>query len=200
MKMPVNFHGIFTGGFRMEELKDFSLMSEFMIADPDSLTKSLKDIEFMIRHSREYKAWVAYVYTTFPILESDMLKGVDLTGCENITTDVHHIVTLADITFTVGMQMIDQHDEGVTDFDIAKEVIRLHMDDEVLCVALTRSLHEAAHAKLYDITKDTPCVHIGHAQKFVDEYGYWMDPEILAEYEKFGLNCNKEAEHEATKA
>jgi hypothetical protein len=168
-------------------LPDFSLASEFMISDPDQLTKAIKDIEFMIRHSREYKAWVAYVYSTFPILQSEMIPGIDLSSYENVTTDVHHIVKLADIVFIVGMKMIDETDKGVTDFDIAKEVIRLHMDDEVLCVALTRSLHEAAHAGIYEISNSTPCVHIGHCQKFLDDYGYWADPQILDIYKAFGI-------------
>ena len=83
--------------------------------------------------------------------------------------------------------MICERKEPLMSFDVAREVMKLHMEDKVLCVVLTKTAHDAVHSGLAQITKSTPCVHIGNAQAFVNEYDGYITADILAEYENFGI-------------
>ena len=133
----------------------------------DDLQKFIPRIERIIRSSPEYKQYLHYIYETLQIRNCDYFTEWNIE--ENITFNIHHLITLYNLVEIVGAKLLLDNDYIYT-FDVAKEVILLHFKDYVPVILLTQTIHEALHAGLYKIKKDSKSLNLGKYKEFVKEY------------------------------
>lgn len=119
------------------------------ISNETELLFMIPNVEAMIRKSHEYRVWIAMLRNRYGMTVTMDQFAVD-TVEKSLTTEFHHTpITLFDVCYTVGMKQLDEirDKEGVfiTSFDVAKEVIDLHMRNLVGATLLTKTVHEIVH-------------------------------------------------------
>jgi len=172
----------------------------------ETLEPVVKKIESMIRTSKEYRAYLHYTKDDLNMRFSQTWKNIDF--IENkISMEVHHLIKLYDIVMMVGTDMVLNLSgtEYLMTWDIAKEVINLHLSDmlPVVCLAVTE--HEMAHAGLLDITNDNAMVHLGNYNSFIYTYQNYLTSDEYDIYKKYGVSqetidaCRKGTHNEKEK-
>jgi len=104
----------------------------------------IKKIEKMVRHSYEYKNFIAY-----------LKEEIDMNNCsffnkltrEDISIEIHHApLTLFEIVSIVFSKNVDEYGaDNINVFDIAEEVIKLHYENYVGLIPLSLTVHELVH-------------------------------------------------------
>lgn len=127
----------------------------------------------MIRTSPEYKYYLKYIYEDLQIRNCDFFKEWEV---EEVDMEFHHILFLADLVILQGTLMLCNLKEGefLTTFDIAKEVILLHFEDLVPGIILSTTIHQAFHAGLYTLNKDSKSLNLGNYKEFVKRFGKFL--------------------------
>ena len=120
--------------------------------DEKGTKKFIKNIESLIRTSREYKNYIEQLRTNFPHLNSDVILG-------NISTldadlEFHHYpFSLYDIVEVIVMKGAATG-KLESSFSAAKKVMDLHYKNVIGLVPLIETNHELVHAgKLFISTK-----------------------------------------------
>lgn len=142
------------------------------ISSPDDLTHNvIKKIESMVRNSKEYRGFLAYVKECLSIRNCAFFEDIDFVDNE-LSLEFHHLITLHDLVILVAAKMILalKDDEYLLTFDIAKKVIEEHLNDNVPGVMLSRTIHEMVHAGLKQIPKDSKEVHLGNYKTLITNY------------------------------
>ena len=133
--------------------------------DDKAVKQFIKNVEKLIRTSKEYKMYIELLRTNIFALNHDSIMT-------NITTaDVdlefhHNPFTLYDIIEIVMLNHITKK-EKFTSFSIAKEVMNLHYRHRVGLTPLTKTTHELVHSgNLFISTKQI----FGDYRDFMIEY------------------------------
>ena len=130
--------------------------------------------EKIIRGSKEYKDYVAFVKEYM-----DMDKCAFFTNVRNgeggrVRIEIHHEpFTLYDIVESVFLKYRKEGIE-INDLYIADEVLKLHYDDKVGLIPLSRSIHQIVHFGNGQIIVPIQLVYGGY-RDFVDEYAEYND-------------------------
>ena len=145
----------------------------YVIYTPDDLQKKMKKIESMIRGSLEYRGYISYIHEEQEIKTCAYFKNWN---CDDITEEFHHIITLYNITFAVGCKLLErlEPDEYLTTFDIAKEVILEHFNNNIPGIYLSKTIHEAYHAGLTQLPKNSNSLNLGNYKDFVKKYKAYL--------------------------
>ena len=104
----------------------------------------IKNVEKLIRTSREYKAYIELLRTNIHVLNHDNI----LSNITNADVDLefhHYPFSLYEIVEIVMLKHIAEN-EKFTSFQIAKEVMNLHYHHQIGLVPLTKTMHELAHS------------------------------------------------------
>jgi len=154
------------------------------ITDIDTLLKRVKKIESMVRNSWEYKCWVASIHEDLCIHNCDYFKNWN---DDDIDMEVHHIITLFDIVIAVGAEMISEleNDEYLLSFQIANQVIEEHLCNNIPCILVSKTIHQAIHSNLYQPSPDSKSINLGNYLDFVKKYKGTLDMismQTLAKY------------------
>lgn len=150
--------------------------------DESSIKKFAKNVEKLIRTSREYNEYIELLRTNCTDLNHDNIMHNITNG--DVDLEFHHYpFTLYDIVVIVmNKHVIDA--EKFTSFSIAKEVMKLHYAHKIGLVPLTKTNHELAHdGKLFISEKQI----FGDFHKFMKEYDKGITIEqksIISELEK----------------
>jgi hypothetical protein len=120
--------------------------------DEKGTRKFIKNIESLVRTSREYKNYIEQLRTNFSHLNQDAVMG----NISTLDTDLefhHYPFTLYDVCEIVVMKgAIDQKYES--SFSAAKKIMDLHYKNIIGLVPLTKTNHELAHdGKIFLSTK-----------------------------------------------
>ena len=152
--------------------------------------KFVKSVENLVRRSKEYKAYIAY-----------LKQDVGLTRCmvygliddEKAPIEMHHgpIFNLFDYVEITLVSFFKKEGSLVSSFRIADQVLKDHFDNLVQVVMLSEMVHTAAHPKKKDlkpefididsawgdvvkyIQKYSSCInysHIHRLRRYVDEW------------------------------
>lgn len=133
--------------------------------DDKTVKQFIKNVEKLVRTSKEYKMYIELLRTNIFALNHDSIMT-------NITTaDVdlefhHNPFTLYDIIEVVMLKHIT-NGEKFTSFEIAKEVMGLHYRHKIGLTPLTKTTHELAHSGNLFISKKQI---FGDYNGFMDEY------------------------------
>lgn len=150
--------------------------------DEKEIKKIIKNVESMIRQSKEYKIWQAKIKETYPVLLNDNITS-NITA-EDANIEFHHYpFTLYDI---VDIVLCDYLIKGkpITSFYIAEEVLDLHFKMKIGIVPLTTTNHELAHAGELFLSRNQI---FGDIDSFIEKYNLVITNEM-----KHKLNLIKE--------
>lgn len=152
----------------------FQLGSLYFDMDSDkSLKRFIKTVEGLVRVSNEYKKYISIVKDEYG-LKNDMIMS-NITD-DMATTEYHHYpFTLYEITEIVVNKKI-MEDEQFTSISVAEDILKLHFDNKVGLVLLTKTNHQLAHAGKILIPMSSV---FGNVNEFINDYKeYIMDQKV----------------------
>lgn len=170
----VDFDGIYLP-FRKFEV-DFK--------DESSYNVFITSVEKLVRCSKIYSAYLAYLINDVGIDWCSYFGNVKI---DDAKIEFHHgpIFNLYDYCNIMARKMLSETKTGITTFDVADEVLRLHKKNLVSLVSLSESVHKAAHNRKYtgkELMIGPHFVDIrssfGNFRKFITEFN-----ESLTSYE-----------------
>ena len=147
--------------------------------------KFVKRIEKIVRSSLEYKDYIAFLKENVDMTACRFFNNVDGLDNRRIKIEIHHEpLTLYDIVNVVLEKWIV---EGIplNDLFIADEVMRLHYENKVGLIPLSKTVHQLVHDSS-DIIIPLPMVY-GNYRAFLDESGEFIEsglPEIIEKLER----------------
>lgn len=133
--------------------------------DENAVKKFTKNVERLIRTSREYNDYIALLRTNCSELNHDNILH-NITNSD-VDLEFHHYpFSLFDIvSIVMNNHVIDG--KKFTSFSLAKEIMKLHYEHKIGLVPLTKTMHELAHdGKLFLSTKQI----FGDYKSFIKEY------------------------------
>lgn len=164
----------------VENENDNNVLGSFYFGSSDSSAakKFIKNIEGLVRRSNEYSRYLA-ILTYDKKLTNDVIFGnIDV---EDATTEFHHYpFTLYDITEI----LLNYHIKNkikVTSLILAEKVMKLHYDNIIGLVKLSKTAHELTHAGSLFIPMKSV---YGDVNKFVETYREYMFPDQIETYNK----------------
>ena len=164
----------------VENENDNNVLGSFYFGSSDSSAakKFIKNVEGLVRRSNEYSRYLA-ILTYDKKLTNDVIFGnIDV---EDATTEFHHYpFTLYDITEI----LLNYHIKNkikVTSLILAEKVMKLHYDNIVGLVKLSKTAHELTHAGSLFIPMKSV---YGDVNKFVETYREYMFPDQIETYNK----------------
>lgn len=114
------------------------------LEDAKERTKYIKLIESYVRGSMEYRNYIGYLKNHLNLTKCKFFKNIDVKNTK-VSLEMHHYpFTLYDIVDVVVEKYIKTN-TVINEFDIAEEVMRLHYENKVGLVPLTKTAHELAH-------------------------------------------------------
>lgn len=142
--------------------------------DEKLVKKFIKNIERLIRQSREYKSYIELLRTNCQQLNKDNILSNITTG--DVDLEFHHYpLSLYDIVETV-VYYNGIKNNKINSFRIAKEVMELHYKHYIGLVPLTKTTHELAHAGALFISKEQI---FGDYSSFVNTYKEAISNDVL---------------------
>ncbi len=153
--------------------------------DPKLTKKFIKSVESTIRRSPQYSEYIYYLSTT-QNLTVDVYNGN--ISSEMATTEFHHYpFTLYDIVEIIVNKHIHEKDQYTT-FDIAEEVLRLHFENLIGLVKLTKTNHELVHAGKIFIPLDSV---FGKVNTFTEMYKEYMFSDQIDKFNEIVENTKQ---------
>jgi len=127
--------------------------------------KFIKNIERLVRASKEYKNYVEDLRATVSALNVDNILSY-ITSNDAVLEFHHYPFSLYDIVDTIVLQKFFDMDD-FTSFDVGKEVMECHYENLIGLVPLSTTNHELVHAgELFLSTKQI----FGDYRAFIAEY------------------------------
>lgn len=165
---------------------------DLKISSVAELEEQIKKIESMIRHSREYKAYVSYCKNVLQMRFSQTWKDIDFVE-NGLSLEIHHMITLYDLVMIIGTDLICnlQPGEYLLSWDIAKAVIEAHLNDEIPVVSLAVTEHEMIHAKLMKLNTSNEMIHLGNYDKFLQKYHDLLTDDQKDLYKSLGIDVDR---------
>ena len=142
--------------------------------DEAAIKKFTKNVEKLIRTSREYSTYIELLRTNCTTLNHDNILH-NITASDASMEFHHYPFTLYDIvTIVMNSHVINK--APFTSFSIAKEVMQLHYRNIIGLVPLTKTTHELAHeGEIFLSTKQV----FGNYKQFISEYGNAIPAELM---------------------
>lgn len=160
--------------------------------------KIIKNIERLIRSSNEYSRLVKYIKSSIQNncqilnLYCHSLDEEEENNEDIVTIEVHHnlytLFDLVEILLQYHMSNVkDGNDSNITTFDICRDVILLHYNNEVSLIALSKTMHEYVHSINY-IFNTCSDKTIGNPHNFYERYKDYMNDKQLNKYQRYISN------------
>lgn len=131
----------------------------------------LDHIEKMVRSSNEYRDYVKFLKENMDMNRCIFFQKVcnDKTNRKRISIEIHHApFTLYDYCATV-VEKFQHEGRALNDLLIADEVLRLHYEDKVGLVPLSKTAHEVVHAGTNKLFVPLHMIY-GDYKQFLTEY------------------------------
>jgi hypothetical protein len=140
--------------------------------------KLIKNIEKIVRNSLEYRNYIKFLKTELKLNSCTLLKNFN-TDIVNI--ELHHYpFTLYDITEIILNYLIKVNIE-FSPISVAERITKLHYENKVGLVPLTKTVHELAHNGEVFISINNV---FGNIEKFIYEYNLGVTSQHLEKLEK----------------
>lgn len=114
------------------------------IVTAEEQVRFIKKIEALVRGSREYKAYIGYLRNDLGMDRCSVLPNLDTTA--GVTLEFHH----APLNLFQIVDIIINHrlsrGQPVTSLSVADEVMRMHAENLVGLIPVSRSVHKLIHA------------------------------------------------------
>jgi len=106
----------------------------------------VKNVEKMIRTSSEYSKYIGILKNKGGLTKDVFMPNIDIQYMEGVDFELHHYpFNLYEVVQSVILKFIKKK-EMFSSFKIASDVMKLHYDNKIGLVPLTKTNHELAHA------------------------------------------------------
>lgn len=171
--------------FKMPEKMDYYID----LSVNKNKTKFIKRTERTIRSSLEYKDYIKFLKEHVDLDSCIFFKNVSISSAHGsrskISIEMHHEpFTLYDYVEVVLNKFMDEG-QPANDLLIADEVMRLHYENEVGLVPLSKTMHQVVHNSPKLLVPLN--VVYGDYASFIDEYENYITEEM---YEKLERKIN----------
>lgn len=114
--------------------------------DDSNYSKFIKEVEKMVRTSKDYSHFVGYIKNTLGINFCEILTKVS--ESDNVEIEMHHgpIFTLYDICEVI-LNWFLKTRQKINTFRVANKVLDEHYAMRVQVIMLSKTMHEAVHNK-----------------------------------------------------
>lgn len=146
------------------------------LRDEKTFIKYIRSIEKIIRGSIEYRSYIGYLKNNLNITQCTFLPMIDISEIKGVGLEFHHYpFTLFDTVCIVFNNKIVEKggrdsmfaDFRISPFEVANEVMKLHYENKVGLVPLSKTVHELAHEGSIFIPLD---LVFGNVNEFIKEY------------------------------
>jgi len=145
--------------------------------DEKKLKKYIKSIESIVRGSIEYRGYIKYLKEEQDLTSCKFLSNVDSKDMKGVSIEFHHYpFNLYEIVDTILKKQTDFYAHPVNTFEVANEVMKIHFDNIIGLVPLTKTVHELAHAGEVFINLN---LVYGNVKKFIEEYNDYISQELF---------------------
>lgn len=108
-------------------------------------TKFINSCELLIRGSEEYRDWIDYLKKYKDMDKCAVFQNLNSTEMKKIKLEIHHgPFSLYDIV-TIVVNKYIKEDIPIDYFDISEEVMRLHYENKVGLIPLSKTIHKLVH-------------------------------------------------------
>lgn len=145
--------------------------------DLQTFNNFIKNVEKMIRKSKEYKHYKDYLMNEVGLNYCAVFPNINTTSSEDVTIEMHHgpILTLYDYCSIVTNHFLENN-LPVTSFRVYYTVIEEHYLNNVQVVMLCDLAHKLFHNQQLYIN---PKQAWGHLDKFVEKYSDGIDDRMF---------------------
>lgn len=150
------------------------------VATDNEKVRLIKKIERIVRSSGEYRDYISFLRQNVNMDACAFFNNVTKQTNRKIKIEVHHApLTLYDIVKIVVEKYI-QTGEQLDDLLIAEEVTKIHYNNRVGLIPLSKTLHEVVHSS--DKLTIPMYMIFGNYTKFLREYEeYWKDDKSITQ-------------------
>lgn len=153
---------------------------ELTINNDKEKTKVVKEIERIVRSSMEYGDYIMFLRQNVGMDACAFFNNVSKQTNKRVKIEIHHTpLTLYDISKVV----LDKHlksGEPLNTLDIAEEVMRIHYNNQVGLIPLSKTLHEVVHGPGADKVVIPIYMIFGDYMAFLEEYkDAWEDNPVI---------------------
>lgn len=107
--------------------------------------KFIKNCENLIRGSEEYRDWIQYLKKYKNMNKCAIFQNLDTETMKKIKLEIHHgPFSLYDIVAIVTQKYIKE-DIPLDYFDVSDEVMRLHYENKIGLIPLSKTVHKLVH-------------------------------------------------------
>jgi hypothetical protein len=160
--------------------------------DPKELRRYITQIEQSVRRSYEYRKYIKYLKEEKNLKSCKFFDRINIDDIKKVSLEFHHYpFNLYEIVDTVLKKQTNFYQDPVNTFDVINEVGRIHYENMVGLVPLTKTVHELAHnGEIFINFKD---VH-GNVEKFINDYREYIDEELLESIQKLSILSEKNSQ------
>ena len=159
--------------------------------DEKKLKRYIKSIESIIRSSIEYRGYIKYLKEEQDLTACKFLSHVDGKDMKGVSIEFHHYpFNLYEIVDTVLKKQTDFYNHPTSTFEVANEVMRIHYENMIGLVPLTKTVHELAHNGEVFINLN---LVYGNVKKFIDDYNEYISQELFDALETLSNLSEKNA-------
>ena len=157
--------------------------------DDASYSKFIKEVETMVRTSKDYAHFVGYIKNTLGMNFCEVLSKVQ--ESDNVEVEMHHgpIFTLYDICEVI-LNWFLKNGQRINTFRVANKVLDEHYALHVQVIMLSKTMHEAVHNK--DIFMHYNQA-IGDLNAFIKEYTPYLTDEQKYKIFQYAELCKNPA-------
>lgn len=156
----------------------------------DNFIGFVKSVESMVRTSKYYSRYIAYIKTDIGLNFCQVLSNIKQEDEDSkVEIEMHHgpILTLFDyICILVDWSLF--HNKKITSFNIANRMLEEHFNNHVQVVMLSKTVHEEVHDNnIFLNTKHA----FGDLNAFLDKYRDGISQEQIDKINKYINLCEK---------
>lgn len=177
MRVPKNITYIKDSSITEESIHfdDYEKLDYPFIEVSEANDKLIKKIEKIVRNSIEYREYINFLKDELDMNFCSFFQGLDY---NNVTIEMHHVITLYDITSIVLNKKLT-NEFNITPFDVAEEVMKLHYENKIALMPLSETIHELYHTGDIFI----PITYsFGDYESFYNEYKAYMTSDFKNHY------------------
>ena len=135
----------------------------------------IKRIERYVRSSMEYKDYIAFLRENMNMDACAFFNNISKEGGKRIRIEVHHApLTLYDIVSTV-LTKYEAEGMPLNDLMIADEVMKLHYENMVGLIPLSKTIHEVIHKSPTEKIVLPAYMIYGNFKEFLEKYGEYAE-------------------------
>jgi len=159
--------------------------------DEKKLKKYIKSIETIVRSSIEYRAYIKYLKEEQDLTSCKFLSNIDGKDIKGVSIEFHHYpFNLYEIVDTVLKKQTDFYSHSTNTFDVANEVMRIHYENMIGLVPLTKTVHELAHNG--EVFINLKLVY-GNVKKFIEDYNDYISQDLFDALDTLNNLSSKDA-------